>query len=600
MRHRRARTRSAIILAIASALLAPSTEAAERATYTYDALGRLVVVSKANGGNGGSNTSYQYDNAGNRANVSTNASWTLNSWYAGDFNGDGRSDILWRNDNTSLAGWLGQTDGGFVGNGNLTGTIANDWRAWVIGDFNGDGRSDVFWRRDNGDINDWLGQANGSLSDNAANVYGNVPLNWQVVGVGDFNGDGRSDLLWRYTDGTVTTWLGTATNGFNGNTFWTLIDPVWKIVATRDFNGDGRADVLFRKDTGEGAEWLGQTNGLSDNTAAAGFSIPPEWHIVGSGDFNGDGRNDILWRHNDGTITNWLANTNGSFSDNWASFNSHPGNEWNIVATGDHNGDGKADLLWRDTTGAVSTWLATSSGAFTVTSFASNPGNSWHVEPRRAAPTSPVPPPASFSIADAPAIDEGANAIFTVTRIGTYQLTQTVNYATAPGTATSGSDFTATSGTLTFAPTETQKTVSVPTAIDSFGEPAETLTMTLSSPGSGAVLGRATATGTINVSSVPNQPPIANSNSASVGICDSVSVNVIANDTDPDGNYPLTLVSVGTSNLGGASVQSSTNVYFAAYGSPGSTQITYTVRDSLGATSAGVLGITVTNGSGCM
>ena len=40
---------------------------------------------------------------------------------------------------------------------------------------------------------------------------------WKVVATGDYNGDGRDDILWRHTDGTLSNWLGTATGGFTPN-----------------------------------------------------------------------------------------------------------------------------------------------------------------------------------------------------------------------------------------------------------------------------------------------------------------------------------------------------------------------------------------------
>ena len=73
----------------------------------------------------------------------------------------------------------------------------------------------------------------------------------------------------------------------------------------------------------------------------------------------------------------------------------------------------------------------------------------------------------------------------------------TVSYATANGTATAGSDYTATSGTLTFAPGETSKTVSVVVSGDTLVEGNETLTLNLSGLSGGATLGTGTATGTI-------------------------------------------------------------------------------------------------------
>lgn len=105
----------------------------------------------------------------------------------------------------------------------------------------------------------------------------------------------------------------------------------------------------------------------------------------------------------------------------------------------------------------------------------------------------------SFTIASNGAVAEGANSVLTITKAGTTGSTCYVSYATASGTATSGSDFTATSGTVTFLPSQTTQTVSVPTIDDTTTESAETFTMSLSSPTGGSVLGTPnSATATIN------------------------------------------------------------------------------------------------------
>ena len=105
--------------------------------------------------------------------------------------------------------------------------------------------------------------------------------------------------------------------------------------------------------------------------------------------------------------------------------------------------------------------------------------------------------PPSLSIADAQ-VDEAADATleFTVSLSRAASATVTVDWATADGTATAGSDYTADSGTLTFAPDETSKTVAVAVLDDSHDEGNETLTVTLSNP-SGAYLADGEATGTI-------------------------------------------------------------------------------------------------------
>ena len=114
-----------------------------------------------------------------------------------------------------------------------------------------------------------------------------------------------------------------------------------------------------------------------------------------------------------------------------------------------------------------------------------------------AAPTVPgVPHSGTFADAE---VQEAANATlaFAVTLSRAPSGTVTVDYATSDGTATAGSDYTATSGTLSFAAGETEKTVSVPVLDDAHDEGSETLTLTLSNP-SGAYLADGSAIGTIN------------------------------------------------------------------------------------------------------
>jgi Calx-beta domain-containing protein/hemolysin type calcium-binding protein len=91
---------------------------------------------------------------------------------------------------------------------------------------------------------------------------------------------------------------------------------------------------------------------------------------------------------------------------------------------------------------------------------------------------------------------------FTVSLAKASPLRVTVAYATADGTATAGTDYTATSGTLVFAPGQTSQTVAVPVIGDTAFEPDETFTLTLSNPVN-ATLGTATATGTITNNDAP-------------------------------------------------------------------------------------------------
>ena len=106
--------------------------------------------------------------------------------------------------------------------------------------------------------------------------------------------------------------------------------------------------------------------------------------------------------------------------------------------------------------------------------------------------------PPGLTVADAE-VQEGMNAVlaFAVTLDRAPYSQASVDYATSDGTATAGEDYSATSGTLTFAPGEREKTVSVPVLDDAHDEGSETMTLTLSSA-SGAHVIDGTAIGTIN------------------------------------------------------------------------------------------------------
>ena len=132
----------------------------------------------------------------------------------GDFNGDGRLDVLWyRASDRNLVLWQGNTTGGFDTIG--VGGLSPGWLVSGAGDINADGRSDLFLRygTSGGFAGYWI--MNGASIVSASSALA-APANHEVAAKGDFNGDGRLDVLWyRASDRNLALWQGNATGGFD-------------------------------------------------------------------------------------------------------------------------------------------------------------------------------------------------------------------------------------------------------------------------------------------------------------------------------------------------------------------------------------------------
>jgi Ca2+-binding RTX toxin-like protein len=221
----------------------------------------------------------------------------------------------------------------------------------VQNDFNGDLKSDILWRNADGRVTDWFSTGT-SFTDNPAFVR-QVGADWRIAGTGDFSGDGKTDLLWRNANGTITFWSATGTS-FSDNPAVNRSVPLdWQIAGTGDFNGDGKTDILWRNVNGTVTDWLSTGSNFADN-GALNRSMSADWHIAGTGDFTGDGKSDVLWRNDNGAVTVWTSNGTG-LSDA-GSFSLTLGYDLHIAGTGDFNGDGNTDFLTRNDSGAVSIW----------------------------------------------------------------------------------------------------------------------------------------------------------------------------------------------------------------------------------------------------
>jgi hypothetical protein len=296
-----------------------------------------------------------------------------------DFNGDGRSDIAWRDASGDVVVWL------------MYGTAANPssqpsqistvgtvpvavWSIVGQRDFNGNGDADLLWHDTSGDVAIWF--MNGTQITQAAGVGNASPNVWSVVGTGDFNGDGMGDILWQDKSGDVAIWFMNGAQVTQAGGIGNASPSVWKIVGTGDFNGDGMTDILWQDASGDVAIWF--MNGTQVTQAAGiGNASPSAWKIVGTGDFNGDGMTDILWQDPSGDVAIWFMN--GTQITQTAGVGNVPPSVWSIVETGDFNGDGKSDILWQDTAGDVAIWFMNGTQVAQTAGLGNVPTSVWMI-----------------------------------------------------------------------------------------------------------------------------------------------------------------------------------------------------------------------------
>jgi len=300
----------------------------------------------------------------------------------GDFDGDGKSDVLWRNAATGAnAIWL--MNGATTASATTFSTVADlTWKIAGVGDFDGDGKADILWRNAAGGNVIWLMNGAAILSDVAVN--GVTDFNWSIAGIGDFDGDGRSDILWHNNaTGANSIWLmngGTISGG--AVAFATVADLNWSVAGTGDFDGDGKSDILWHNSaTGENLLWF--MNGAAIVSAVSVSAMTDlNWTIAGTGDFDGNGKADILWRNpTTGEDVIWFMN--GATLSSSPAIGAVMDLNWSIAGIGDFDGDGKSDILWRNqVTGQDSIWFMNGATLSSGSAIDTVGDLNWSITPR--------------------------------------------------------------------------------------------------------------------------------------------------------------------------------------------------------------------------
>jgi len=268
----------------------------------------------------------------------------------GDFNGDGKLDLVvpdTASGNVSIL--LGKGDGTFQAGASYAVGQGSSFQFFqvAVGDFNGDGKLDIVVANYNGDnVSVFLGNGDGTFQ---AAVNYNVGTNPTSVAVADFNGDGKLDLAVSNQGGTVSILLGNGDGTFARHVDYASgTSPNW--VAVGDFTGGGKLDLAVAN--GEGCPeggcgsgftiLLGNGDGTFQAPATNDGGVNP--CSIATADFNNDGKLDLVLIDNIGVFWFFLGNGDGTFQTAGVAPYYTSSFPFGSIGIGDFNGDGKLDI----------------------------------------------------------------------------------------------------------------------------------------------------------------------------------------------------------------------------------------------------------------
>jgi hypothetical protein len=157
---------------------------------------------------------------------------------------------------------------------------------------------------------------------------------------GDIDGDGKADLIWQHiTEGLLAVWL------MNGSQVMATrllsidhaSDLQWQIVGAGDLDGDGKADLVWQHATqGWLAVWyLDSSQVVGTEFLSIDRVDDRNWHIRGVGDADGDGCANLFWQHDlSGGVAVWLMHRSTVIVPRFLSIDHVDDLSWRIVGPG--------------------------------------------------------------------------------------------------------------------------------------------------------------------------------------------------------------------------------------------------------------------------
>jgi hypothetical protein len=322
----------------------------------------ITVVNPAPGGGTSNVVFFEITRPTSSVAMSTPSEFTLGNSSrlvaAGDFNGDGKLDLVVANSaDNNVSVFLGKGDGTFQPAVNYS--VGSSPFSAATGDFNGDGKLDlVVSNSADNNVSVLLGRGDGTFL--AALNYG-AGTNPTSVVVGDFNGDGKLDLATANGGSNdVSVLLGNGDGTFQSAVNYGAGAQAHSL-AVGDFNGDGSLDLAVAN---YGANNISVLLGNGDGTfrVAVEYNAQTQPISVAVGDFNGDGKLDLAVPDlGQDTVSVFLGNGDGTFQP---AVTYNTGSGPSSVSVGDFNGDGSLDLAMPSLRSGVSVLLGNGDGTF--------------------------------------------------------------------------------------------------------------------------------------------------------------------------------------------------------------------------------------------
>jgi hypothetical protein len=251
-----------------------------------------------------------------------------------DLNADSFADLLLE-DADGLVGFWSMNATSLSVAGGFDPSAASDpaWKIVGQGDFNSDGAVDLAFQHADGSLAAWLMEGTKLQTPVLLDPSSSGP-DWRLIGVRDVDGDGKPDLIFQHRDGWLAVWFMEGTkmrttsylDPANPN------DPQWRAVGTGDFNGDGKWELVFQHNDGTLAFWTMDGVKLTSSCVLSPSNADtPVWRVIAVADLDRDGKSDLIFENQrDYSLAAWLMNgctlTKSTFLDP-----PFVGGRWSIV-----------------------------------------------------------------------------------------------------------------------------------------------------------------------------------------------------------------------------------------------------------------------------